>query len=526
MAHGDDLAAAPAAQLLDVKLVGPAGGGRLCRLRIKAPCDEQAVRLIPRVDPVPHLSVEVDEVLRCDRAELGEVEVHVAPDQGVGRPLHRGDAARQTPAPLVLLQLEAEPARFAVWQHAKDVGVHVQPCGWSAAQPTHEATDEPPLRIRSRDVVARMRQRLEEVRAYRRLARPTPHDREQVGQLSQVVELGELPYLGAHARPRRRPVTSVAPWTTTATKIADAKETTRPSGNRRARTRKNEANANNPSSRPPRTLTAASGPWIRCAKPARTDPYSGNGASSPASLAPSTGATAVSRITKPVATTIRAGMSHRGNTTGAADRVLCSGIKKSETTSTKMTTTKEARAGRKKEAQHNRHCGIGRGRHAEAPGPSLALCRPRISQAKRRLRHRARHDARRRAGGKLGPGLSARKNAIGPDVNGIPINQPPTEEPHLRPARLAAPTSSGVSTSFRARAPAGFKAEGAWSRCRRRAAPCAPLRRPGRRPWCRRVRRWCRSRRSGQGSALAARQGSGRAPLRPGSAARGCRRAA
>src|SRR5438445_6076968 len=245
-----------------------------------------------------------------------------------------------------------------------------------------------------------MRQRLEDVRAYRRLARPTPHDREQVGQLSQVVELGELPYLGAHARPRRRPGTSDGPWTANATMIADANATTSPSGNSRVRIRKNEANANNPSSRPPRTPTAASGPWIRCAKPARTHPYSGNGASSPASLAPSTGATAVSRITKPVATTIRAGMSHRGNTTGAADRVLCSGIKKSETTSTKMTTTKEARAGRKKEAQHNRHCGIGRGRHAEAPGPSLALCRPRISQAKRRLRHRARHDARRRAGGK------------------------------------------------------------------------------------------------------------------------------
>src|SRR5690349_9208312 len=50
---------------------------------------------------------------------------------------------------------------------------------------------------------------------------------------------------------------------------------------------------------------------------------------------------------------------------------------------------------------------------------------------------------------KWSPESRARKSAIGPDVNGIPTSHPPTSAPHRRPARLAAPTSSGVATSLR-----------------------------------------------------------------------------
>ena len=47
------------------------------------------------------------------------------------------------------------------------------------------------------------------------------------------------------------------------------------------------------------------------------------------------------------------------------------------------------------------------------------------------------------------PGSRARKKAIGPDVSGIPTSQPLTAAPHRRPARLATPTSAGVTRSLR-----------------------------------------------------------------------------
>src|SRR5213075_3586339 len=62
---------------------------------------------------------------------------------------------------------------------------------------------------------------------------------------------------------------------------------------------------------------------------------------------------------------------------------------------------------------------------------------------------------------KEGPGSSARKKAIGAEVNGMPTSHPLRAEPHRRPARLAAPITTGVSTSLRARAPAGFNS-GVW----------------------------------------------------------------
>src|SRR5438093_13004433 len=49
------------------------------------------------------------------------------------------------------------------------------------------------------------------------------------------------------------------------------------------------------------------------------------------------------------------------------------------------------------------------------------------------------------------PWLSARKNAIGADVNGRPTSQPLTAGPQRRPARLAAPIKAGVRTSLRAK---------------------------------------------------------------------------
>ncbi|MGH7357148.1 MAG: hypothetical protein ACRELS_21530 [Candidatus Rokuibacteriota bacterium] len=46
------------------------------------------------------------------------------------------------------------------------------------------------------------------------------------------------------------------------------------------------------------------------------------------------------------------------------------------------------------------------------------------------------------------PWENARKNATGAEVNGNPTSQPPSDGPQRRPARLDAPTRSGVRTSF------------------------------------------------------------------------------
>src|SRR5579859_2245908 len=49
------------------------------------------------------------------------------------------------------------------------------------------------------------------------------------------------------------------------------------------------------------------------------------------------------------------------------------------------------------------------------------------------------------------PWANARKNAMGPDVNGSPTSQPLTPGPQRRPARLTAPISAGVTISLSAR---------------------------------------------------------------------------
>jgi hypothetical protein len=45
----------------------------------------------------------------------------------------------------------------------------------------------------------------------------------------------------------------------------------------------------------------------------------------------------------------------------------------------------------------------------------------------------------------------AKKKVTGAEVNGMPTSQPPISDPQRRAARLAAPTSSGVTTSLRAK---------------------------------------------------------------------------
>src|SRR5438270_111908 len=127
-------------------------------------------------------------------------------------------------------------------------------------------------RERTRDVVAGMDERLEDIGADWRFSRPSPDHRKQLGERAQVLELVDLSNLMVHARPRRRPAKSDAPCTASAATIADPKANAMPFGSSNARTRKNHANANNPSSKPRRTPTAGPGPWRRCANTASTVP--------------------------------------------------------------------------------------------------------------------------------------------------------------------------------------------------------------------------------------------------------------
>ena len=47
-----------------------------------------------------------------------------------------------------------------------------------------------------------------------------------------------------------------------------------------------------------------------------------------------------------------------------------------------------------------------------------------------------------------GPWSRAMKKVTGPEVKGRAISQPPMKAPHRRPATLAAPMRTGVSTSL------------------------------------------------------------------------------
>src|SRR5207253_10872753 len=109
-----------------------------------------------------------------------------------------------------------------------DVRVHVQRVRRDATEPPHQPADEPPTDIGTGEVVARVRQRLENVGAYWRLAGAAPDHGEELGQLPQVFQLAELAYVGAHARPQRRPATSDPLCTRSATAIADPNATAIP----------------------------------------------------------------------------------------------------------------------------------------------------------------------------------------------------------------------------------------------------------------------------------------------------------
>src|SRR5581483_8757862 len=87
---------------------------------------------------------------------------------------------------------KAEPLRLVAAEHAEDVRMHVQLARLVHAEPADDAADQPPAGPRPGDVVARMRERAQDVAVDRRVARPFPHDREELRDLIEVRELGEL----------------------------------------------------------------------------------------------------------------------------------------------------------------------------------------------------------------------------------------------------------------------------------------------------------------------------------------------
>src|SRR5260221_14759766 len=101
----------------------PARSGGDRRFGIEPPADQQPIRLFAGVDFVGHLAINIDEIFPCARAELGEVEVRVAPYERVGGPFDHLDISLQAPTALVLLQLKTESAPIGAADHAKDVRV-------------------------------------------------------------------------------------------------------------------------------------------------------------------------------------------------------------------------------------------------------------------------------------------------------------------------------------------------------------------------------------------------------------------
>src|SRR4029077_17071600 len=111
-------------------------------------------RLLARIDPIAHRSVDVDQVLGRLRSELGQVEVGVATHERVCRPLHDPDLSREAPTSLVLLELESGAARVAAAEDPEDVRVHVQLVWRHAPEPPAQPADELPAGIGTGYVVA------------------------------------------------------------------------------------------------------------------------------------------------------------------------------------------------------------------------------------------------------------------------------------------------------------------------------------------------------------------------------------
>src|SRR5450759_5042473 len=70
---------------------------------VELPSDQKPVGLFPCVEAIRHRAVEVDQVLARPGSELGQVEIGVAANQGIGRPLDGRDSALEAPAALILL---------------------------------------------------------------------------------------------------------------------------------------------------------------------------------------------------------------------------------------------------------------------------------------------------------------------------------------------------------------------------------------------------------------------------------------
>src|SRR6266576_3785357 len=101
-----------------------------------------------------------------------------------------------------------------------------------------------------------MRERLQDIRADRRLARAPPHHGKQVRQLPEVVDLVQLPDRRSH-RHNRLPSASDPPWTTSTTTIAATKARAMLlTASSCPKVKKNAANPNRPSRRPRTTATA------------------------------------------------------------------------------------------------------------------------------------------------------------------------------------------------------------------------------------------------------------------------------
>ena len=159
---------------------------------VELPSDQKPVGLFACVEAICHRAVEVDQVLARPGSELGQVEIRVAANQGIGRPLDGRDSALEAPAALILLEGEPNARNLLVRDDAKDVRVHVKLVRGSRSQPSQQAADHAAVDARAGDIVTRVSQRSEQVGIDRRLVRPLPDRREQCFELAQLRELVQL----------------------------------------------------------------------------------------------------------------------------------------------------------------------------------------------------------------------------------------------------------------------------------------------------------------------------------------------
>ena len=181
-------------------VVPPSPAGRDA-VPARRPSARRPGRCVAGVDGVGHLAVEVRLEADDAGAELGQVEVGVAPDERVERPRDDGDAPLRRPRPLVLLEGEPDVRALPRRQHAGDVRVEVEPVAAVAdeARPTHRPGD--PSGEGTDDVAAGVGQRLEQAGVDRRLALGmAPDGAQEGGGGDQLVHRLEAPDLDPRAR--------------------------------------------------------------------------------------------------------------------------------------------------------------------------------------------------------------------------------------------------------------------------------------------------------------------------------------